>query len=57
MQNVEEQLKSVVIASDELIEGASNLTLRRNYVRFNNAQGYYQAYMESIKQQIQLMKG
>ena len=57
MQNIEEQLKTIVIASEELIEGASNLTLRRNYVRFNNAQGYYQAYMESIKQQIQLMKG
>ena len=53
---VEEQLKTIVTANNQLVDGTRNLTLRKCYIPFNNAQAYYQTYMESIKQQILFMK-
>ena len=54
---IEEQMNSIVLASDELTKGTSNLSIRKNDFFLKKPLELYLAYMESIKQQIQLMKG
>ena len=53
---VEDQLKTMIMATNQFVDGTRQLSLRKRFVPFSKPNEYYQAYMDSVKHQIQLMK-